>query len=278
MLNAEQRGLLLAGATVPEHSPGLMAALSGGELFLENGYLHCRQGDWLALVGYALEAGPRPEPLALALERAVERFCPARLALMAPELPEPLPGTVRERVTDRFCVLPLPAGVPAKARRNVARARERLRVEPSRAFTPEHGELSQEFLAQVRPHPRVVELCRRLPDFCAEPGALLLNARDRLGRLAACLVLDTAPARFCTYVMGFRSRSRPCPGASDLLFAVLLELGRDQGKAYLHLGLEVNPGIARFKTKWGGVPGAPYELVELSLRRPSLLAALTGLG
>lgn len=278
MLAPEQRGLLLAGATVPEHSPGLMAALSGGELFLENGYLHCRQGDWLALVGYPLAEGPAPEPLPLALERALERFRPGRLAIMAPELPEPLPGTLRERLSDRFIVLPLPAAVPAKARRNVARAGGRLRVEQSRAFTPEHGELSQEFLARVRPHPRVVELCRRLPDFCSEPGALLLNARDGLGRLAACLVLDTAPARFCTYVMGFRSRSRPCPGASDLLFATLLELGQGMGKGFLHLGLEVNAGIARFKAKWGGVPGAAYELAELSLRRPSLLAALGGLG
>ncbi len=278
MLDADQRGLLLAGATVPEHSPGLMAALSGGELFLENGYLHCRQGDWLALVGYPLAAGPPPASLGQALALAVERFRPARLAVMAPQLPEPLPGTIRERISDRFCILPLPAPVPAKARRNVTRAGERLRVEQSRAFTPEHGELSQEFLAVARPHPRVAELCRRLPDFCGVEGALLLNARDRLGRLSACLVLDTAPARFCTYVMGFRSRARPCPGASDLLFAAMAELGLGLGKGFLHLGLEVNPGIARFKAKWGGLPGQPYELAELSLRRPSLLAALAGLG
>lgn len=278
MLSPEERALLLERAAVPEHSPGLMAALSGGELFLCNGYLHCLARDWLALVGYPLAGGPEPLPLAQALDAAIARFRPGRLALMAPQLPEPLPGEVRQRQSDRFYVLPLPAPVPPKARRNVERAGRECRVERSRAFTPEHGELSQEFLARVRPHARVVELCRRLPEFCAAEGALLLNARDGRGRLAACLVLDLAPKPFATYLMGFRSRSHPRAGASDLLFAALLDLGREQGKACLHLGLGVNPGIVRFKTKWGGRPGAAYELAELGLRRPSLLAALGGLG
>jgi hypothetical protein len=36
-------------------------------------------------------------------------------------------------------------------------------------------------------------------------------------------------------------------------------MARESGKAYVQLGLGVNPGIRRFKEKWGGKPTLPYE-------------------
>jgi uncharacterized protein YbaP (TraB family) len=42
----------------------------------------------------------------------------------------------------------------------------------------------------------------------------------------------------------------------------MTRLARRDGKEFLHLGLGVNDGIRRFKAKWGGVPGLPYEMAE----------------
>jgi hypothetical protein len=50
---------LLARATVPEHSPGLMEGLSEGRAFLVEDFLFLHGGDWLSCIGYTLaEDGP----------------------------------------------------------------------------------------------------------------------------------------------------------------------------------------------------------------------------
>ncbi|NTV43815.1 MAG: TraB/GumN family protein [Syntrophobacteraceae bacterium] len=88
----------------------------------------------------------------------------------------------------------------------------------------------------------------------------LLNAWDPEGNLAACLLLDLAPHRFLTYLLGAHSRTHYTAHASDLLFLEMIQIARRQGKEFLHLGLGVNDGIRGFKTKWGGKPTLPYEM------------------
>ncbi|RPJ20010.1 MAG: GNAT family N-acetyltransferase, partial [Desulfobacteraceae bacterium] len=90
----------------------------------------------------------------------------------------------------------------------------------------------------------------------------MLNAWDPHGHLAACLLLDTAPRAFLTYLIGAHSRTHYTPYASDLLFREMIRIARRQGKAFIHLGLGVNEGIRRFKTKWGGAPALPYEMAS----------------
>jgi uncharacterized protein YbaP (TraB family) len=91
---------------------------------------------------------------------------------------------------------------------------------------------------------------------------LLLNAWDRGGNLAACLLLDAAPGRFTSYLLGAHSRTSYTPYASDLLFREMIRMAKRDGKQFLHLGLGVNDGIRRFKAKWGGTPGLPYEMAQ----------------
>ena len=86
----------------------------------------------------------------------------------------------------------------------------------------------------------------------------LLNAFDADGHLAACLVMDEAPAHFDTYLLGAHSREHPTPYATDALFALMLERARQRGKRSSILGLGVNAGISRFKRKWGGRPALRY--------------------
>ena len=104
-----------------------------------------------------------------------------------------------------------------------------------------------------------------MPQYIAHsPTSRVLSARDKKGDLSAYYVIELAAGKFATYVVGCFSRARYVPHASDLLFSEMIGLAREKGKEYIHLGLGVNPGIRRFKKKWGGTPFLRYEFCELS--------------
>ncbi|RXE61615.1 GNAT family N-acetyltransferase, partial [Muribaculaceae bacterium Isolate-002 (NCI)] len=120
---------------------------------------------------------------------------------------------------DRFYRLPGGTERPARRRGPLRRAATALRVEESGEFTPDHRRLWAEFMGRAdrkegRPlAPHVRELYARTPETLAEAdGHLrLLNAWDREGRLAACLLLDYAPEKFTSYVLGAHSRAHYAP-------------------------------------------------------------------
>jgi uncharacterized protein YbaP (TraB family) len=252
---------ILEKATVPEHSVAFMAAMSEGEPFLVGSYLFIAAGDWLLAVGYPLEdgAGPRAfeQALAEALRRSAARDCWA----IGPELPERLKAHRCDR--DHYHVLALGTPVPARLERLAERAAAGLTVAAGIEFTPAHRRLWAEFTGRVALPPNVRELFARTESVLQRvPGLVLLNAWDRAGHLAACLLLDAAPQRFTSYLLGAHSRTRYTPHASDLLFREMIRMAARDGKRYLHLGLGVNDGIRRFKAKWGGTPGLAYEMAQ----------------
>ena len=89
-----------------------------------------------------------------------------------------------------------------------------------------------------------------------------MGAYDNKNRLSALFVVELAAKEFATYVLGCYSRKHYVAHASDLLFREMIELAAKEGKNYISLGLGVNPGIKRFKEKWGGVPFLAYEFCE----------------
>jgi len=136
-----------------------------------------------------------------------------------------------------------------------------LEVEEGRAFTLAHCRLWSEFVGRKALPQRVQRLFTRTAEVLAHaPDFILLNAWDKNGNLAACLLLDLAPRRFLSYLIGAHSRSYYTPYASDLLFQEMIRIARREGKEFLHLGLGVHEGLRRFKTKWGGRPAWPYEM------------------
>lgn len=250
---------ILKRATVPEHSVAYMQAVSGGEAFLEGSYLFLAAEDWLLAVGYPLsgpyDAEEFDRALADALGRTQARDCWA----ICPSLPKRLQGTRREQ--DHYYVLPAQTEVPGRLERLAAKAGACLRVEEGTIFTSAHRRLWAEFLQRAALPPPVRELFARTEVVLPEsPGLRLLNAWDREGRLAACLLLDTAPRSFLSYLLGAYSRIHHTPHASDLLFLEMIRVARREGKAFLHLGLGVNDGIRRFKTKWGAKPSLAFEM------------------
>jgi uncharacterized protein YbaP (TraB family) len=252
---------VLEKATVPEHSAPFMEAMSGGEPFLVGSYLFVGSEDWLLAVGYPLEntysAKGFEEALAEALRRTRARDCWA----VCPSLPERLKPYLRDK--DHYYVLPADNRVPPRLERLAERAAASLTVEEGVAFTPAHRRLWAEFMGRVAMPANVRELFARTETVLrSAPGLSLLNAWDRNGNLAACLLLDSAPRRFTSYLLGAHSRTHYSPYASDLLFREMIRIALRRGKDFLHLGLGVNEGIRRFKTKWGGSAGLPYEMAE----------------
>ncbi|MCU0539126.1 MAG: TraB/GumN family protein [Desulfobacterales bacterium] len=257
---------VLEKATVPEHSAAFMRAMSGGEPFLAGPYLFIAAEEWLLAVGYPLEGTAGPDSFEEALDEALRRTRARDCWAIGAALPDRLKPHRREQ--DTYYVLAADTPVPPRLERLAARAAATLTLEEGIAFTPAHRRLWAEFMGRVALPPRVRELYARTEAVLqTAPGLSLLNAWDKDGHLAACLLLDAAPRRFTSYLLGAHSRTHCTPWASDLLFREMLGRARASGKAYLHLGLGVNEGIRRFKTKWGGRPGLPYEMAEWQERR-----------
>lgn len=258
---------ILEKATVPEHSAAFMAAMSGGEPFLEGAYLFIGAEEWLLAVGYPLEDGYTPEGFEEALAGALRRTRARDCWAICPALPERLQGYRRDH--DQYYVLPANGAVPGRLERLAERAAAALIVERSTVFTPAHRRLWAEFVARVPLPANVRELFARTEAVLQSvPSLSFLNAWDRNGNLAACLLLDSAPRRFMSYLIGAHSRTHYTPHASDLLFREMIGIARKGGKEYLHLGLGVNESIRRFKTKWGASPGLSYEMAEWQEEAP----------
>lgn len=262
-LSPEQEAHILARAYVPEHIPALMAGVSGAQPFLLGDYLCLAKENWLIFVGYPLDGRFTVERTAGALAQARATYHPQVLWFIGPEVPADLAAGCRDRQSDIYYRLDLPAPVKSARRREVRVAAAALTVAAGRAFTAEHLRLADELIARASLPPMVTGLYRAMPDYVARaPGAVVLEARDAAGRLVAFTVVEQAAASFDVYVLGAYSRRVYVPHASDLLCATMIERAQAAGKGWINLGLGVNAGIRRFKEKWGGTPYLAYESCE----------------
>ncbi len=276
MITAEEEKKILGDAYVPEHSIRLMTTVSGAEPFFVDGYLCCLRQDWLIIVGYPLEGIRTVRPFEKAYSCLVERFAPRRISVIAPSLPDSFKASCSEHETDRYFVLDLgQKEVRAGLKRAAGRALEQLSLERGHTMTKAHEDLSQEFIERVNPPLRVRKLLTRMPSFLEkEPRSVVLNAWDRNNELSAFYVVDLSAARFSTYVIGAHSKKRFVKHASDAIFLDMIELSREAGKEYIHLGLGVSKGIRQFKKKWGGVPTRDYVMCEITRGRVGFLDAV----
>lgn len=272
MISPEQERDVLERAYVPEHTVGLMRLVSKGEPFLIGEYLCLRGDDWVIVVGYPLEGTFTGEGLAAVVRDAANRFRPESLWFIAPEVPDSLAEGCQERESDDYYTLALQGfEVKPSLGRLVARAARDLIVERERKLLGAHQDLVSEFLERAGPPPRIRQLFLSMADYVPRSDtAIVLTARHHGGEVSAFYVVDLEAQGFATYVVGCHSRRRYVPGASDLLFVEMVNLARESGKSYIHLGLGVNDGIRAFKSKWGGVPSRRYEFCGRSRRTPGV--------
>ena len=174
---------VLEQARVPEHSAPFMQAMSQGTAFLEGEYLFLTADDWLMAIGYPLSGEYAHDSFERALAAALRRV-PKRLEgvdcwAIGPDLPARLAGHVTDR--DTFYILPCDAPVPARLRRPVEIAAEKLTVREGRDFTPAHRRLWAEFMNRAVLPPNVRGLFARTGAVLDTPGLRLLDAVDAEG-------------------------------------------------------------------------------------------------
>ncbi|MDO5538367.1 MAG: TraB/GumN family protein, partial [Desulfovibrionaceae bacterium] len=243
---------------IPEHSVSLMTRASRGRALRVDDYLFYTGADWIIGIGYPLEGEVSPDAFQAALRKAVSQTGSTDIRVAAPNLS----GDMASHITkeDVYYVLATDKPVPSRLKNVAAKAGTELRLEAGTVFTPAHRRLWAEFTRKSGLPPNVQALYGCVEEMLAAPDCelVLLNAWMADGSLAACLVIDEFMPRFDTYLVGAHSKEHYAPHASDALFHLMVERARKRGKPYIHLGLGVNQGIARFKRKWGGIAALPY--------------------
>ena len=265
MITLEEENFLTHHAYVPEHLPGYGRAFSGGDPFLLEGYLGYLREETLVWVGYPLGEAFQEEKMQSALEAAIKKLRPSRVAVMAPSFS----GTGGEKKSaDFYHRLELPSlRVPSKIKNMVHRAGRELTIEKGREFRREHQTLIDAFLGSREVEEGTRIIFSKIEAYLSSvPTAWVFEARDSRGRLLGFDVADFGAGEYAFYQFNFRSREAPVPGTSDLLLHALIREAQERGKTYLNLGLGINEGVAFFKKKWGG---RPFLLHQFLIYRPS---------
>lgn len=269
---------ILKRARVPEHSVHFMRSMSGGEPFLVDDYLFFAEDDWLKAIGYPLSGEYEPKRFSLAVKDAVKITGAVHCWAVCPRLPPTFED--KRRAQDEVFILDALKKPSSRLLRLADKASRSLRVEVNQEFTKAHQLLWDEFMGARKLPPEVADLYSKTAMVLRRTRDLvLLNAWDKDDNLAACLLLDLAPRSFLSYIVGAHSRRYYTAHATDLLFREMLRLAGKSNKEFIHLGIGVNPGIRRFKTKWGGRSSLGYDLAQwylggksgLSLFDPGLL-------
>ena len=280
MITVVEEVYILNKAYVPEHIAGLMIAISRAEPFLIRDCLCYAKDDCLIVIGYPLDGKFSPDNLKALLQEAELKFKPESIRIAAPQIPAEYLKSCSESEHDEYYRLDVDMfSVKRRLMREVDKAMENLTVEKTGEITKEHKTLIEEFIKRENPPSRIKELYLSIPGYTAESKtAVLLNARDKKGRLSAFYVLELAAYDFVAYVVGCHSKKRYAPHASDLLLYETIKLAQECGKSHINLGLGVNEGIRRFKEKWGGTPYLEYTFCEYSTVHENISGLIKSLG
>lgn len=181
MISQAQEEYILRQAYVPEHVPNLMVGVSKGEPYLIGDYVIFAKDDWLIFVGYPLNRDCRPEIFATALKETIKKFNPTYTWFVAPEIPNSILQSPRQREGDEYYKLEMRNHEVEKGlMRIVKKASEALTIEKSRQFSEEHVTLTRDFLEKESPPLRVKELFSQMPGFVLFEGPLDDQSRNRV--------------------------------------------------------------------------------------------------
>lgn len=259
MITTAQEEYIEHHAYVPEHIPQYVCPISQTEPHLFGDFLvYAKRGHFI-LVGYPLNEVFEEKRLGRALEDAVKCLKPASVSLIAPVIPTSLQQGSHPS-TDHYYRLELSTvSISQKSRNMLRRAGRELSVGVNLQFGQEHRKMVDAFLKTHSADEATRFIFRRIDTYLASSKtASIFEARTGDGDLVAFDIAEFKPKDYAVYMFNFRSESRYIPGASDLLLSVVIQQAIADGKKYINLGLGINPGVAFFKEKWGGVAFLPH--------------------
>ncbi|MGD8986253.1 MAG: hypothetical protein PVI53_19670 [Desulfobacteraceae bacterium] len=251
MLDREERRLVYEHAYLPEHLPDYVEAVSGAEAHLLDDYLCFERRNHLIFIGYPLKN--KSHDTQKAYESACERFRPATVAIIAPEIWLPA-QTYEAQPEDCYYRLDLPlASIDPEVAYMVRRADREIKVNPG-SFGKEHKGLVKGFISGHRLSQEQTEIYKAIPQYMKPSNSTILLEARKEDDLVAFNIVDMGSADYAFYLFNIRSPKVSVPGASDLLFHEMVRLAQAKGKKALNLGLGIHPGVRRFKEKWGAKP------------------------
>ena len=258
MITVSQQRYIEDYAYVPEHLSHYVTAVSQTEpFFIDDFVVHVKK-DHLVFVGYPLKGPWGEKQMVRVLESAIQRFKPRSIALTAPAIPSSLKNCVHSP-PDHYYQLDLSAiSISQKLRNMLKRADRELSVERSNTFDEEHREMIAEFLKKHPVDEATGFIFNRIDEYLSSSStARVFDARNKRNELVAFDVAEFRPKDYALYMFNFGSDARYVPGASDLLLSEVIKQAKTERKKYINLGLGINPGVAFFKEKWGGVAFLP---------------------
>ena len=275
MITAAQEEYIELHAYVPEQIPQYVTPISQTEPHLVGEFLVYTNKSHCIFIGYPLAGTYEEKCLEETLGGVISRFKPGSVSLIAPSIPrsiqqEPPPPT------DHYYRLDLSTlSVSQKLRNMLRRAGRELFVGRSSGFDPEHKGIVEGFLKNHPVDEATRFIFQRIDAYLlSSKTASVFEARTIDGDLVAFDIAEFKPRDYAVYMFNFRSQSCYTPGASDLLLSAVLEQATAEGKKYINLGLGINPGVAFFKAKWGGVAFLPHAFCLHHPPRRGLLETL----
>ena len=277
MITTAQEDYIEYHAYLPEHIPQYVAPISQTEPHLFGDFLVYAKRGHIILVGYPLSETFEEKRLVKALEDAVRYLKPESVSLIAPAIPPSLQNGLPPP-TDHYYRLDLSTlSISQKLRNMLRRAGRELLVGKNQHFDQEHKKMVDAFLKTHSADEATRFIFRRIDTYlCSSKTASIFEARTSDGDLVAFDIAEFKPRDYAVYMFNFRSESRYIPGASDLLLSAVMQQAIAEGKKYINLGLGINPGVAFFKTKWGGVAFLPHAFCLYHPPRKGLLEMLFG--
>lgn len=271
-LPLDQKKYVLEHAWVPEHSVELMVAISGAEAYLEKDHIYYWDGERLIFVGYPLQGRFKLKTLEQILDGIVKSLGPSYVNVVAPELPESMIASCQELDKDEYWRIDLGLFVlNGVLKRAVRRAQRECGLKRGRQFHSEHKQLIEEFVKRKNMSMRAKALYFSAEKLLEQTSTVeMLEVRNQSGLVAFSMV-DMGPNNFSTYLLGASSARFLTPGANDLLMYQMVLMAAEAGKGFLNVGLGLNEGIRKFKSKWRAEPYIGYNHCGFQSKKPSLL-------
>lgn len=260
MITAGQQEYIEDHAYVPEHIPQYVTAISQADPLLLGDFLVYRKEDHLIFVGYPLKEPFDEKRMGMMVEDVIKRFKPESVSLVAPSIPSDFEDGVHPP-SDHYYRLDISSvAVSQKLRNMLKRAGRELAVKKTKNFDKEHRNMVEEFLKTHSVDAATRFIFQRIDQYLSlSITAWIFDARTSGGELVAFDIAEFKPKDYALYMFNFSSEAFYFPGASDLLLSEVIHQARAEGKKYINLGLGINPGVAFFKKKWGGVAFLPYR-------------------
>ncbi len=259
MIGPDRLGRITAEATVPEQVISYVGAVAGSRAKLFGACIGYLSEEHRVLIGYPLHDPEDAGAMAASVAELLGSPGPDRITVIGPARPPQAPAQAVSSL-DCYYLLPVPPPAPGQKLRNMLRRAEReLTVEGGRVLAQAHLNLVDRYLAERRLPAGTRHIFGRLSAYIeACETSLIVSARRADGRLAAFAVGEFGSLHTAFFMFSFRDPQAAVPGSADLLLKALLEEAARRGQIRMNLGLGVNPGIRRFKEKWGAGRCLPY--------------------